>query len=198
MERDSKGLILAAMGVLTLAATLVTSESIAQHAKIRTASSRPVSAKAEQRLVREVWHELRMLPYCTVFDNLEYHLDGYRVELSGQVTRPTLRFDAEATVKRIEGVEGVENRIEVLPVSPNDDRLRLAVYQAVYSHPVLTRYAPQAVPPLHIIVKNGHVTLVGVVAMKMESSVAKLQASGVPGIFSVTNKLQVESKGRKA
>ena len=197
MERDSKGLILAAMGVLTLAATFVTSESSAQHAKIRTASSRPVSAKAEQRLVREVGHELRMLPYYTVFDNLEYRVDGYRVELSGQVTRPTLRFDAEAAVKDIEGVEGVVNHIEVLPLSPNDDRLRLAVYQAVYSHPVLTRYALQAVPPLHIIVKKGHVTLVGVVATEMECDVANLQANGVPGIFSVTNKLQVESQGRK-
>lgn len=93
--------------------------------------------------------------------------------------------------------EGGDHHFEVLCSSPNDDRLRLALYQAVYSHPVLTRYALQAVPPLHIIVKNGHVTLVGVVATEMERDVANLPANGVPGIFSVTNKLQVESQGRK-
>ena len=198
MKPDSKGLILAAMGVLTLAATFVTSQSIAQSAKVRAASARPaVPAKAEERLQRDVGHELRMLPYYTVFDNLEYRVDGYRVELAGQVTRPTLKSDAEAVVKRIEGVEGVVNHIEVLPLSPNDGRLRIAVYQALYSSPALTRYALQAVPPLHIIVKNGHVTLVGVVATEMERNVANLQASGVPGVFSVTNKLHVESRGRK-
>jgi hyperosmotically inducible protein len=139
-----------------------------------------------------------MLPYLSVFDNLEYRVNGYTVELYGQVTRPTLKSDAEAVVKRIEGVEKVSNHIEILPLSPNDDRIRLAVYHAVYSQPTLTRYALQAVPPLHIIVKNGHVTLVGVVATEMESNVAYIRANGVSGVFSVTNRLHVEKTGRGA
>jgi hyperosmotically inducible protein len=198
MRRDSKEPALIAMGVLALAGAFVTSQAIAQNAKVRQVSERQaIPPRAQERLVREVGHELRMLPYYTVFDNLEYRVDGYCVELRGQVTRPTLKSDAEAAVKRIEGVEGVDNRIEVLPLSPNDERLRLAVYQAVYSHPVLTRYALQAVPPLHIIVKNGRVTLVGVVATEMERNVANLQANSVPGIFSVTNKLRVETKRQR-
>ena len=160
--------------------------------------SRQIPPRARARLEREVGHELRMLPYFSVFDNLEYRIRGYRVELSGQVTRPTLKSSAEAVVRRIEGVEGVINRIEVLPLSFHDDRIRLGVYRAVYSHPVLTRYALQAVPPLHIIVKNGHVTLVGVLATEAERNVAFLQANGVPGIFSVTNKVQVERSRSKS
>lgn len=200
MKRDSKGPILVAIGVLTLAAMFVTSQSIAESAKVRAgAERRQIPAPAQERLVRDVGHELRLLPYYTVFDNLEYRVDGYHVELQGQVTRPTLKSDAAAVVRRIEGVESVSNQIEVLPVSFNDDRIRLAVYRAVYSHPALTRYTVQAVPPLHIIVKNGHVTLIGVVATEMESNVAKIQANGVPGVFSVTNKLRVEeSKSHKS
>ncbi len=198
MQRDSKEPTLIAICVLTLVGTFVTSPSTAQNARFRRAAEhRAIPSRAEERLKREVGHELRMLPYYTVFDNLEYRVNGYRVELLGQVTRPTLKSDAEAAVRRIEGVEGVDNQIEVLPLSPNDDRLRLALYQAVYSHPVLTRYALQAVPPLHIIVKNGRVTLVGVVATEMERDVANLQANSVPGIFSVSNKVQVEAKGPK-
>lgn len=143
-------------------------------------------------LVREVRHELRMLPYYSVFDNLEFKVDGYNVELMGQVSRPTLKSDAERVVKRIEGVENVSNNIKVLPVSANDDRIRRAVFRAVYGQETLNRYALQAVPPIHIIVENGHVTLVGVVASEMDKNVANIQANGVPGVFSVTNNLRVE------
>ena len=160
--------------------------------------SRQIPPRARARLEREVGHELRMLPYYSVFDNLQYRVVGYDVELSGQVTRPTLKSSAEAVVKRIEGVESVTNRIEVLPLSFYDDRIRLAVYRAVYSHPVLTRYALQAVPPLHIIVKNGHVTLVGVLATEAERNVAFMEANSVPGIFSVTNNVQVERSRSKS
>ena len=108
------------------------------------------------RLTREVRHELVMLPYYGVFDNLAYKVDGRHVTLYGQVTRPTLKSDAENVVKGIEGVEGVTNNIEVLPLSPNDDRVRLAVYRAIYGDPALQRYALSAVPSIHIIVKNGN------------------------------------------
>lgn len=149
-------------------------------------------------LSRQVGHQLRMLAYYSVFDNLEYRLNGYRVELLGQVVRPTLKSDAEAAVERIEGVEAVVNHIEVLPLSFNDDRIRRATYRAIYFHPVLQRYALQPVPPIHIIVKNGNVTLVGVVASEMDKNVANLQANSVAGAFSVTNRLRVEERGNHA
>ena len=144
------------------------------------------------RISREVRHELVMLPYYSVFDNLAYRVDGTRVTLFGQVTRPTLLSDAENVVKKIEAVTGVTNEIEVLPVSPNDSRLRRALFQAIYSKPALQRYAVGAVPPIHIIVKNGNVTLVGAVANEMDKNVAGIAANGVPGVFSVTNDLAVD------
>jgi hyperosmotically inducible protein len=148
--------------------------------------------RAGDRLTREVRHELVMLPYYGVFDNLAYRVDGTHVTLLGQVTRPTLKSDAENVVKNIEGVQGVTNDIEVLPVSPNDDRVRLAEYRAIYGHPALQRYALAAVPSIHIVVKNGNVTLEGVVANEGDKNIANIQANGVSGVFSVKNNLQVE------
>jgi hyperosmotically inducible protein len=143
----------------------------------------------------QVRHQLVMLPYYSVFDNLEYKVDGYTVELSGQVARPSLKSEAENVVKRIEGVQKVVNNIEVLPLSPNDDRIRLAVYRALYRSSQLDRYALQPVPSIHIIVKNGNVTLKGVVANEMDRNIAFLKANGVFGAFSVTNGLRVEKNG---
>src|SRR5271168_663679 len=96
---------------------------------------------ADDKLTKEVRHELVMLPYYSVFDNLAYRVDGSRVTLFGQVVRPTLKIDAENVVKRVEGVTAVDNQIEVLPTSPNDDRIRRAVYRAIFSKPELDRYA---------------------------------------------------------
>ena len=152
----------------------------------------PISPKGRARLEREVRHELLMLPYYGVFDNLAFRVDGYQVTLLGQVTRPTLRADAERVVKKIEGVEAVRNRIEVLPLSPYDDRLRLAVWRAVYGQGALNRYALGANPPIRIIVKSGNVALEGVVANKMDRDIAGIQAGGVPGVFSVKNNLRAE------
>lgn len=149
------------------------------------------SPKAVERIQREVRHELVMLPYLDVFDNLAYKVEGYNVTLSGQVTRPTLKSDAENVVKRIEGVEKVDNQIEVLPVSPMDDRLRLRLYRAIYGYPPLQKYALGVLKPIRIIVKNGHVTLEGVVDNASDKNVAGIRANGVPGIFSVTNNLAV-------
>ena len=149
-------------------------------------------SQVERRLEREVRHELVTLPYYDVFDNLEYRIDGEQVTLSGQVVRPTLKSGAENVVKNIEGVEKVTNNIEVLPLSPNDDRLRIAVYRAIYGHTALQGYSIRSVPPIHIIVKNGNVTLEGVVANEGDKNIANIQANGVSGVFSVKNNLKVE------
>ena len=148
--------------------------------------------KQPKSIEREVRHELITLPYYGIFDNLAYRVDGSVVTLFGHVARPTLKHDAEARVKEIEGVDRVINEIEVLPLSPNDDRIRRAVYAAVYSKEPLQRYAMGAVPPIHIIVKNGNVTLVGFVANESDKNIAGIAANGVSGVFSVTNNLQVE------
>jgi hyperosmotically inducible protein len=151
------------------------------------------SAKAQERIVREVRHELLMLPYFGVFDNIAYKVDGYNVTLLGQVVRPTLKSDAENAVKHIEGVEKVDNQIEVLPPSPTDDRIRLALYRAIYGYPALEKYALGVQKPIRIIVNNGHVTLEGVVDNETDKNIAGLRAKGVPGTFSVDNHLQVVS-----
>jgi hyperosmotically inducible protein len=150
------------------------------------------TSKGEARLQKEVRHELVMLPFYDVFDNFEYKVEGGTVTLLGQVTRPTLKSDAEKAVKQIEGVERVDNRIEVLPVSPMDDQLRLAVYRAIYGTTGLDRYAIRAVPSIHIVVKNGHVFLEGAAATEADKNIAYLKAMGVPGVFSVTNNLHVD------
>lgn len=152
------------------------------------------NAKGYERFVREIRHELVMLPYYGVFDNLAYKVDGYTVTLMGQVTRPTLKTSAERVVKDIEGVEKVVNNIEVLPLSPNDDRVRLDVYRSIYGHTALNRYALNAVPPIHIIVKNGNVTLEGVVANESDRNIANMQANATSGVFSVTNNLRIEGR----
>jgi osmotically-inducible protein OsmY len=146
----------------------------------------------QEKLTKEVRHELVMLPYYGVFDNLAYRVDGAKVTLFGQVTKPTLKADAERVVKKIEGVERVDNEIEVLPLSPNDDRIRQAVYRAVFSKAPLQRYQMGAVPPIHIIVKNGNVTLLGPVSTEGDKNIAGMAANGVPGVFGVTNNLTVE------
>jgi hyperosmotically inducible protein len=147
--------------------------------------------KYRENLLKEVRHQLVMLPYYSVFDNLTFSVDGDKVTLSGQVVRPTLKSDAESAVKEIEGVASVVNNIEVLPVSPMDDQLRRAVYRAVYGDVVLSRYGIQAVPPIHIIVKNGNVTLEGVVDNESDKNLANLRVNGVPNVFSVKNNLVV-------
>lgn len=148
-------------------------------------------SRAEARIVKEVGHELRMLPYFTIFDNLTYRVDGDRVTLMGQVVNPVLKDDAGRVVKSLEGVESVTNEIEVLPVSPMDDQIRFAVFRAVYDKPGMERYAHQALPSIHIIVKNGNVTLEGYVDNEADKNRAGLYANGVAGVFKVTNNLKV-------
>jgi len=162
-----------------------------------SSNAAPQSDKSVKRLQREVRHELVMLPYYGVFDHLAYRVDGGKVTLYGAVTRPTLKSDAENVVKSIEGVETVDNQIEVLPLSSNDDRIRLAVYRSIFGQSALQRYGLQAVPPIHIIVKNGNVTLEGVVANEGDRNIANIQANSVSGVFSVKNNLRVEGSKDK-
>lgn len=151
-----------------------------------------------ENLVREVRHRLLLLPYYSVFDNLLFKVDGDKVTLLGQVVRPTLKSDAEAAVKGIEGVASVDNQIEVLPVSPMDDQLRRAVYRAIYGDTSLSRYGMSALPSIHIIVKNGNVTLEGTVDSEGDKNLANLRVSQVPNVFSVKNNLTVGSNDKKA
>ena len=147
-------------------------------------------------LIKEIRHELVTLPYYGLFDWLEGEIRGNgTVVLRGEVVRPSTKKDAESRVKGIEGVEQVVNDIEVLPVSPNDDRIRLAIYRALFNgNSILFRYAQRAVPPIHIIVKSGRVTLKGVVATQQESQFANIKARSVSGVFEVKNELKVESE----
>jgi hyperosmotically inducible protein len=146
-------------------------------------------------IIKEVRHELVMLPYYNIFDDLSFKVDpGGVVTLTGAVTNPTLKSDAGNVVKKVEGVTSVNNQIEVLPLSPNDWQIRRAVARAIYGYPALAdRYGFQAMPSIHIIVKNGNVTLTGVVANQGDKNIAGIQANTVPGVFSVQNNLQVGS-----
>jgi hyperosmotically inducible periplasmic protein len=178
--------------MFALAAFLIGVPAYAQKDNKSSVKSADRMAGSQDRLSREVRHELVMLPYYGVFDNLAYKVDGRTVTLLGQVTRPTLKSDAENVVKDIEGVEKVENHIQVLPLSSMDDGVRIAVYRAIYGQVGLDRYGLQAVPPIHIIVSNGKVELVGVVATEADKNMAGIRANGVSGVFSVTNNLRVE------
>ena len=149
------------------------------------------SSRAQERIQKEVRHELLMLPNFSVFDNLAYKVDGYHVTLLGQVTRPSIKSDAESAVKGIEGVERIDNQIEVLPPSTADDRIRLRLYRAIYGFASMQKYALGVNKPIRIIVKGGHVTLEGVVDNETDKNTAGIRAKGVSGTFEVINNLQV-------
>jgi hyperosmotically inducible protein len=146
---------------------------------------------APKTLEAKVSHEINMLPYYGVFDSISFRVDGDKVTLLGKVWQPWLKDQAESAVKHIEGVRRVDDQIEVLPLSNFDDQIRWQSVRAVYGFPALQRYAQGTHPSIHILVKNGHVTLEGTVANKMDRDLAYVRANGVPGVFSVTNDLQV-------
>jgi hyperosmotically inducible protein len=158
------------------------------------AQSNPPPAAGAAGMEKEVRHVLVTLPFYGVFDNFEYKVDGATVTLLGQVSQPVLKSDAERAVKEIAGVDRVINEIEVLPLSPNDDRLRLALYRAIYRTAGLDRYALRAVPTIHIVVKNGNATLEGAVGTEMDKMLAGMKANGVHGVFSVKNNLRVSKE----
>lgn len=155
------------------------------------AQDRDQSARSQERIIREVRHELLTLPYFGVFDYIAYKVNGSTVTLLGQVVRPSLKSDAENAVKHIEGVEKVDNQIEVLPPSPMDDGLRIRLYRSIYDYAPLEKYALGIQKPIRIIVKSGRVTLEGVVDSEADKNLVNTRANLVPGIFSVTNNLQV-------
>ena len=186
MRKELRVLFAALLFMIPLVAAPLAGASQPQEAKKQRGEE-----KYREKLIKELRHQLLLLPYYSVFDNLAFKVDGDKVALYGQVVRPTLKSDAEAAVKTIEDVAGVVNNIEVLPVSPMDDQLRIAVYRAIYHDTALFRYGESAVPSIHIIVKNGNVTLVGVVDNESDKNLAGLRANGVPNVFSVKNELTV-------
>lgn len=190
MLKNRQGPLIALLATLSLTAPLHAATAPAQAAKGQR------ETKSNQNLVREVRHQLLLLPYYSVFDNLAYKVEGDHVVLEGQVVRPTLKSDAENVVKGIEGVSGVTNNLEVLPTSPMDDQLRRALYRAIYGDPSLNKYSWSSVASIHIIVKNGHVTLEGVVDNEADKNLAGLRANGVPNVFSVENRLSVHGSGK--
>lgn len=188
-----KILLLCTLFAATLSSGLQAQAGQAATNDITQNQNAALSQRGLERISKEVRHQLMLLPFYGVFDNLAYKVDpDGTVTLLGQVVRPTTKSDAENAVKKIEGIEKVVNQIEVLPLSPNDDRIRRAVFRAIYGHPELSEYAIRAVPPIHIIVKNGNVTLEGAVARQMDKQIAEMQAKSVPGVFSVTDNLIVD------
>jgi osmotically-inducible protein OsmY len=186
-----------AMGLTVVLMTMAPAISAApQKAPVQIGKPDARDVRRMEVLKEEVRHQLVTLPYYTVFDWLQADIksDG-TVTLMGAVTRPTLKSDAENRVKTLESATRVVNNIEVLPLSPMDDQLRVAVYRALFRYDSpLFRYGTQSVPPIHIVLKNGHLTLKGVVANQMDSQLAAMAANGVSGIFEVKNELQIEQR----
>jgi osmotically-inducible protein OsmY len=143
---------------------------------------------------REIQHQLRMLNYYTVFDNLEYGVEGDRVILEGQVTNPEVKSEAVAAVKKVPGVTDVQDNIKVLPLSNDDDRIRRAAYRSIYGDAQLSKYGFQSVQSIHIIVDNGHITLEGTVDSQADKNVAGIRANSVEGAFSSKNNLMVRGE----
>ncbi|MGA2590015.1 MAG: BON domain-containing protein [Bryobacteraceae bacterium] len=183
------------MSLAVLAGALIVSAAFAEKKDKDHNDAFVAGEDSESRIAREVRHQLLMLPYYGIFDDLAFRLEGAVVTLEGAVVRPVLKSDAEHVVKKVEGVTQVINNIKVLPPSPMDDGIRRAEYRAIYGDPSISiRYGYRALPSIHIIVENGHVTLEGVVANEADKNLINIRANGVPNVFSVTNDLHVEAK----
>jgi hypothetical protein len=149
---------------------------------------------APASLEERVRHELAMVPYYNVFDDLSFRVDGGTVTLLGEVTQPVVKIDAGNAVKHVEGVQRVDNQIEVLPLSDFDRQIRMRTYFAIYGFGPLQRYSLGVVPSIHILVKNGNVTLTGFVNSDTDRNMAYIRANSVPGVFSVKNDLRVDKQ----
>jgi hyperosmotically inducible protein len=188
LQSDSLSILFSLLVVLSMGSAL--------DAATRSKSQPPADPLSRQVwLTEQVRHKLAMIPWYSVFDNLEYRVEGNTVTLMGQVTRPVIKVDAESSVKKIQTVEEVVNQIEVLPPSPFDDQVRRKEYRSIYSFGPLQRYAWGVNPGIHIIVNGGNVTLEGVVRTETDKDAACIRARTVPGVFGVTNKLRVEKSG---
>ena len=183
--------ILNRVAAVVAALVVAASAAVAAPAPAESAAERT----AYEQLAKKVRKELVTLPWYGVFDNLAYEIDGSTVKLYGQVVRPTTRTDAERRVRRLAGVERVENNIEVLPLSSFDDSIRAATYRTLYGwNSPLFRYGRGANPSIHIVVNRGRLTLEGVVANENDRRLAYIMANSVPGVFSVTNNLRAENE----
>lgn len=178
---------------IILAALLALGTSFAGTQQGNQAGQNNSDQKSQQRITKEVRHELAMMPQLSIFDNLAFTVNGGTVTLLGQVRNAFLKDEAQAAVKHVEGVDQINNQIEILPVSPNDDRIREQVARAIFNDSRLFPYAVQSLPPIHIIVKGGHVSLEGLVRDQGDKNEAGIRANSVPGVFSVQNDLQVEN-----
>jgi hyperosmotically inducible periplasmic protein len=176
-----------------LLGSLVTRLGAGQTVPVKS-PAKPATDNATTSLSREIHHQILVLPFYSVFDSINFTLEGHKVTLTGEVLRRTLKENAEGAVKSIEGVNVVVNQIEVLPTSPTDDDTRRALYRALYEDPTLQRYAVQTVPPVHIIVKNGSVALEGTVDSAADKNLAGARAGSVPNISGVKNDLVVHAK----
>ena len=179
--------------VFNLILMVVFALGFASVAHAQQTRSSAADQKMQERISNEVYHDLVMLPQLSIFDNLSYKVDGSTVMLTGDVRNAVLKGDAESAVKKIEGVDKVNNQIKILPPSPNDDRIRRQVARAIFNDDRLFSYSMGAVPPIHIIVDGGHVQLEGVVNNQADKNAAGIRANGVPGVFSVQNNLRVEN-----
>jgi hyperosmotically inducible periplasmic protein len=178
--------------ICTVACLALTAGAMAQNTALPGSRTKLGGTDPQQRISREVLHNLLMNPWYSVFDDLEYKVNpDSSVTLLGAVSNPSVKSDAVASVKKIEGVTKVDDQIKVLPPSSMDDQIRRAEYRAIFGSDGLSRYSMGAVPPIHIIVDSGHVTLTGFVDNAGDKTMAEMAAKGVPGVFSVTNNLQV-------
>ncbi len=200
MQQNSKLGFSIFLLVIGISLTVFQLSAVAQRSDVKVQRSSD-NSRETARLVKEIRHELLTLPWYGVFDWLEGNVgpDG-QVILRGWVVRPTTKSDAEARVKEIEGVNGLKSDIQVLPLSPNDDRIRRALYNTLFNgNSQLFRYALGANPSIHIIVNNGKVMLKGIVSSEADRNYANIKARGVSGVFEVKNELEVEgSQARKA
>ena len=180
------------LGQLLMVGTLLLGAGVAGATNI------PNAPRSDEAVAKQVRHEILMYPYYGIWDNINYRVADGSVELTGAVTQPYKKADLGRIVQKIRGVTSVTNALEVLPLSPMDDRLRWQVARAIYSDPSLSRYAIQAIPPIHIIVDNGHVTLEGVVNNDLEKQVAGVRAASAGLSFGpVINNLRVENPSVK-
>ena len=179
--------------LVLLTAAMLALLSAVSHAQSQSGLAPRGEARFEQWLTEEVNHQLLLVPRYSVFDNLQYKVNGSEVTLLGQVVTDTLKRDAESRTKGIEGVTKITNNIEILPAYPADDRIRRATYRAIFGDPALEIYSMGSVQPIHIIVKGGRVTLEGTVLNQGHKNLAGIRANSVSGVFSVTNNLRIET-----
>lgn len=181
-------------GQALMAAALVAGVGLAQAADKHYAPALGTDAA----LSNKVRHEILTYPRYTLFDDIGYRVNNGQVELSGAVTQPYKKSDIEKIVRDIPGVTGITDEIKVLPLSNMDDRLRMQVARSIFGYPALSRYSMGAIPSIHIIVDNGHVTLAGVVDTQMDKQLAGMRANAAGLSFgSVVNNLQVEHPSSK-